>query len=362
MQTGAGSNSASQTQTINKANLNSAQQEGSTSKTQASGQGQQEKVLITGDDILIEYVDRLMNQLKVMGDENLLQDQWKKAIEKFITHYVWHSQDRRKVDGPMIGIIERLEGRLHEMQERRRRLIKYLYKKEGKLEEFEEGFHQSISKKSTIIKKFSSIQLEDLLRTSTKNVAQEVVSSLIPPQGGLGVLAQVEKFCQVNNIQSPATSTTAASNQGAPSSSSQPPRTQFEGGAMNQNNQGSGQLAGRNMVSSGHIGQHQNPQSQAITGGHNSVPKQRLKSATMMNKRIQRGAGGFQREDDGQYDEGNNHQQYHGYTGHLSNTGMPAVGGASSYTASGQGLSNTRQSKTSSGARNQSWKNQQQIY
>jgi hypothetical protein len=65
----------------------------------------------------------------------------------------------------------RLEGRLNEMQERRRRLIKYLFKKEGKLHEFEEGFKQSIGKKSTIIKKFTSIQLEDLLRTSTKNVA-----------------------------------------------------------------------------------------------------------------------------------------------------------------------------------------------
>lgn len=141
-----------------------------------------------------------MNQLKVMNDDLMLQDTWKRAIEKFITHYVWHSQDRRKIDGPLISIIERLEGRLHEMQERRRRLIKYLYKKEGKLDEFEEGFHQSISKKSTIIKKFSSIQLEDLLRTSTKNVAQEVVSSLIPPQGGLGVLAQVEKFCSQHNV------------------------------------------------------------------------------------------------------------------------------------------------------------------
>jgi len=79
------------------------------------------------------------------------------------------------------------------MQERRRRLIKYLYKKEGKLNEFEEGFQVSIQKKSTIIKKFSSVQLEDLLRTSTKNVAQEVVSSLIPPQGGLGVLAEVQQ-------------------------------------------------------------------------------------------------------------------------------------------------------------------------
>lgn len=50
-------------------------------------------------------------------------------------------------------------------------MIKYLYKKEGKLADFEEGFAQSIQKKSAIIKKFSSIQLEDLLRTSTKNVA-----------------------------------------------------------------------------------------------------------------------------------------------------------------------------------------------
>lgn len=48
-------------------------------------------MLITGDDILIEYVDRLMNQLKVMNDEGMLQDSWKRAIEKFITHYVWHS-------------------------------------------------------------------------------------------------------------------------------------------------------------------------------------------------------------------------------------------------------------------------------
>jgi len=38
----------------------------------------------------------------------------------------------------------RLQGRLNEMQERRRRLIKYLYKKEGKLNEFENGFQNSI--------------------------------------------------------------------------------------------------------------------------------------------------------------------------------------------------------------------------
>ena len=87
------------------------------------------------------------------------------------------------------------------MQERRRRLIKYLYKKEGKLPEFEEGFKSSISKKSTIIKKFTSVQLEDLLRTSTKNVAQEVVSSLIPSNGGLGVLADIDKALQSGSLR-----------------------------------------------------------------------------------------------------------------------------------------------------------------
>ena len=135
--------------------------------------------------------------------EDLLSDLWKVALEKFITHYVWHSQDRRTNPEPTAPVVNangtavpywfRLEGRLTEMQERRRRLIKYLYKKEGRLHEFEEGYKQSISKKSTIIKKFTSMQIEDLLRTSTKNVAQEVVSSLIPSAGGMGVLAEIER-------------------------------------------------------------------------------------------------------------------------------------------------------------------------
>ena len=164
----------------------------------AGGSGTQERVLITGDDILIEYVERLMNEIKNVND-NDLKTTWKTQIEKFITHYVWHSQDPVANDKIKHGqryqtpYWVRLQGRLNEMQERRRRLIKYLYKKEGKLNEFEAGFQNSIQKKSTIIKKFSSIQLEDLLRTSTKNVAQEVVSSLIPPQGGLGVLADVQQ-------------------------------------------------------------------------------------------------------------------------------------------------------------------------
>jgi hypothetical protein len=61
----------------------------SDSPTQAKDQ---ERVLITGDDILIEYVDRLMKEIQNVADSDFKQS-WKVAIEKFITHYVWHSQD-----------------------------------------------------------------------------------------------------------------------------------------------------------------------------------------------------------------------------------------------------------------------------
>ena len=101
--------------------------------------------MITGDDILIEYVERLMNEIKQFND-NEFKAASRNAIEQFITHYVWHSQDPAANEKIKQGqrystpYWIRLQSRLKEMQERRRRLIKYLYKKEGKLNEFEEGF------------------------------------------------------------------------------------------------------------------------------------------------------------------------------------------------------------------------------
>ena len=47
--------------------------------------GINELVLITGDDILIEYVSRLMTALKTIK-ESTLKAQWVYQIEKFIKH------------------------------------------------------------------------------------------------------------------------------------------------------------------------------------------------------------------------------------------------------------------------------------
>ena len=131
-------------------------------KEEVSDNKDQERVLITGDDILIEYVERLIQEISSFEEKEDLKPSWRTSIEKFITHYVWHSQDAQQ-DKIKHGQRQstpfsvRLNGRLTEMQERRRRLIKYLYKKEGKLHEFEQGFKDSIAKKQAIIKKFSSV-------------------------------------------------------------------------------------------------------------------------------------------------------------------------------------------------------------
>jgi len=56
-----------------------------------------EKLLITGDDVLIEYVGRLMIAVKSIK-EHMLRPLWKNQIEKFIKHYVWHSSDVRRAE------------------------------------------------------------------------------------------------------------------------------------------------------------------------------------------------------------------------------------------------------------------------
>ncbi len=100
--------------------------------------------MITGDDILIEYVTRLVKTLQQSQSEVLLQPQMK-SMESFVTHYVWKQPDQ--LDDQMAHkstpsanslscsgniIRKRLANRLNEMTDRRRRLIKYNYKKEEK--------------------------------------------------------------------------------------------------------------------------------------------------------------------------------------------------------------------------------------
>lgn len=86
----------------------------------AVASGGREKLLITGDDVLIEYVHRLMIAVQSIK-EVMLKPQWKHQIEKFIKHYVWHTSDVRRAANNKLW--QRLESRLIEMKERRKRLL-----------------------------------------------------------------------------------------------------------------------------------------------------------------------------------------------------------------------------------------------
>jgi len=58
----------------------------------------------------------------------MIKPQWRNQIEKFAKHYVWHSSDVRRAANNKLW--QRLESRLIEMKERRKRLLQSLYQKE----------------------------------------------------------------------------------------------------------------------------------------------------------------------------------------------------------------------------------------
>ena len=83
------------------------------------------KILITGDDVLIEYVNRIVLGLKKLNPAN--NNDIERVVELFIGYYVWHTPDLKR-SKTNATIWQRLEARLQEMRERRKRLVKSVYK------------------------------------------------------------------------------------------------------------------------------------------------------------------------------------------------------------------------------------------
>jgi len=125
---------------------------------------QPSKLVITGDDVLMEYIARLMHALRAIKDD-LLKATWRRSLERFIVHHVWHTNDIRRSSNNAMW--QRLESRLIEMKERRRRLLENIYRKR----KLEYDVEKTEEQKEIIIRGFSSVQLEDMLKTSTRNVA-----------------------------------------------------------------------------------------------------------------------------------------------------------------------------------------------
>ena len=66
--------------------------------------------------------------------------------------------------------------------------------------DFERDYEFKEDQKNVIIQGFSAAQLEEMLRSSTRNVAQEVVSCLID-SAGRGVLTEIIKWLSTSSQQ-----------------------------------------------------------------------------------------------------------------------------------------------------------------
>jgi hypothetical protein len=108
-------------QTVNPLSKNAKMRE-----TQIQDQSQN-KILITGDDVLIEYVNRLVSGLKKLNSASSKNYDVEKVVELFIGYYVWHTPDLKRAR-PNATVWQRLEARLNEMRDRRKRLVKSVYK------------------------------------------------------------------------------------------------------------------------------------------------------------------------------------------------------------------------------------------
>ena len=81
-----------------------------------------------GDDVLIEYIARLIAVVRSVK-EGSLKTQWKVKLEKFIKHEIWTSSDIRRGYN---SLLSRLETRLIEMKVKRRRFMIEIFKREKK--------------------------------------------------------------------------------------------------------------------------------------------------------------------------------------------------------------------------------------
>lgn len=167
------------------------------------GQKENSKVVITGDDVLIEYVTRVIKKLETISEMQIGQAQCD-CIINFITHYVWHSEDLSSG-----SLCERLNNRLNEMVLRRKKLLKSLCKKEAVtsnsstkdiISAVSSMIEERERQKSSLLENFKIGYLEEMLKSTTKSIARDVVSTLFSTDNS-GVLLILENKLKGSTAQ-----------------------------------------------------------------------------------------------------------------------------------------------------------------
>lgn len=152
-----------------------------------------------------------MTAIKNITETNI-KKRWRESIDKFIKHYVWHTGDIsvRRGDGGKLWA--RLESRLIEMKERRKRLMLTHQSLKNRVADGKEGIEQDkMFRNQTVLEEMKTKELEEHLKDfayagrrqsteSTKNVAHEVISYLIDLNHGCkGILTEIIKWLKTAN-------------------------------------------------------------------------------------------------------------------------------------------------------------------
>lgn len=143
------------------------------------------KIVVTGDDILIEYLSRVMHAIKSVGPEKV-KNEWKAGLESFVHHFVW--ENFTCIAKSQLSIVEKLNLRISEMKEKRKCLENAA--KEGYL-----------SQKHLFVRKFSAMQLENMIKNSNKTLTKEVTSTLFINNSG--ILTEIIKWLASSSLKKP---------------------------------------------------------------------------------------------------------------------------------------------------------------
>ena len=133
---------------------------------------------ITGDDILIEYMKRLLLTIRSYN-ESTIDSKWEEALKIFIMHGVWRSKIT-----PSSSLYDQLKCRVKEMLNRKRQNIAFAKGSEQK---------SDTNKKPQAICSLPNEQLEYLLKRSLRNKSFEMCSGILFSDSNEGILVDLTK-------------------------------------------------------------------------------------------------------------------------------------------------------------------------
>ncbi len=155
---------------------------------------EEKKILITGDDILIEYVGRLNDALSTIKEE-WLDGRCLEALRKFVENPIWtHTSAPAPVEDEEKGtLLAKLQVRLSDMRARYNELRRHVPATESDAAEDDPVKSEETKREKTrIIRAFASEQLEHVLLKSARNsrcgAIDHLFISLSPAQGILSYI------------------------------------------------------------------------------------------------------------------------------------------------------------------------------